>query len=70
VCLTAASRCTARPATPRPGQPNVTAGFALRPRDGKVGAAAPETALKPGPTAPSRGASALRSTAFRPAATR
>ncbi len=30
------------------GQPNVTAGFALRRRDGKVVAAAPETPLRPG----------------------
>jgi len=34
---------------PATGQPNVTAGFALRRRDGRVLAAAPSTPLRPGP---------------------
>jgi VWFA-related protein len=34
---------------PRTGQPNVTAGFAIRRSDGRVLAAMPETPLKPGP---------------------
>lgn len=34
---------------PATGKPNVTAGFALRRRDGRVLAAAPETPLRPGP---------------------
>ena len=34
---------------PASGKPNVTAGFALRRRDGRVFAAAPETPLQPGP---------------------
>ncbi len=34
---------------PRTGQPNVTAGFAIRRSDGRFLAAMPETPLKPGP---------------------
>jgi VWFA-related protein len=34
---------------PATGKPNVTAGFALRRRDGRVVAAAPESPLRPGP---------------------
>jgi VWFA-related protein len=34
---------------PKTGRPNVTAGFALRRRDGRVLAAAPESPLRPGP---------------------
>ena len=53
-------------ATRPSGQPNVTAGFSIRRSDGRFLAAAPETPLRPGPTAPWRAASARRSRARPP----